>query len=79
MEYISSNKHFQALRVVGYSRPSLFTLKQTALWQPCQAVQFESPSGIIPSKHISLSKLIQQWNVVALKQRVLFNIKTTSA
>ena len=24
---------------------------------------------------ISLSKLIQQWNVVALKQRVLFNIK----
>ena len=23
----------------------------------------------------SLSELIQQWNVVALKQRVLFNIK----
>ena len=24
---------------------------------------------------ISLSELIQEWNVVALKQRVLFNIK----
>ena len=42
----------------------------------CLALSYLNVLKRFPNDYsISLSKLIQQWNVVALKQRVLFNIK----